>query len=1312
MKRIFLLFVISCLANSMNGQYMDRVLLGNAADEQSHGFTTFCPDYVATISSGLLSQPGRSCLMFPDNPYAGIYAGIYGGEYQFVLKVNGNRQNYLTVKFSGSDNVSEESNYLAEINNKVLSDIYGSIVTYYTSSISTGSFLYRTYSIPRVETDGKTEVVVKIRSKGRYYNYGTPWSFSTYQFPLRNNMPPLYACYTHSNPSFAIPADETQGVTVSYSNASAATNEKDPTKAKVIVTNQISTALAGYLSSTSYDVNSGWKAALLAQAYFMPVYTNCYNNSSIVKKVISIMDQSVKNHNSGKVTADSEWGGALGFQGYALYLLRNKIPDDSLNIYPNLGGGVSKTRRQQWIDVLKLSFDHGALDRRAITNQVFWAARATYAASFGLYALDSVTYKNYPKIGHQFAREAEGLEYYTGPLTNFDPANLQLGDYKSTSGVNGSYYYSITSKGGSKELPGWVGVCCYGHLSTFMVDLWQMSRNNPYYRATGGDIELLQKAAEHERLQSSMTIPWVDSNGYRVMLGETVICGRNVSEPGKAYYGDPYVGGMLGDKELIGHVRQMLEDGQYSWGGFNYEHTVADLLIPQSLDSLAKYPTYTSKLPLTPGNTDFINSDPEDGILVFRRNGEVVLMNFFISMAHHITSSYSKGIKFTPDYVKFFPSGQTEITKTEPYNSMHHVYMPDRPLLAGGGVTIQLPSYNHSANYIDRRALYDFYQIWYGNYLIGMNTGIYDSSAYDIQVPPELQGKTVYNLTTKENVILGTILPVPAKTVYVLDVGVRSESTDEDTITPGDNTVLKARADELTVFAHAVADSITLSSLKVLGMYPHDKYNVFMRELTFANYAAQSKAMSQLRLDSSLVKLNEAYAALKNAKFVGLHSLLPGKVDFFNRLEEGGRFSLSSTDSVFKEVYGGAFWVFPVKATRAGYYTFVVKMATKRSATIGTKVNVTLFDERGYYADSSMIASNTRTLVTNTAWDDYLEYTWDVYLGEGQSKLLKLNVSAVSNTLAVAQIKSISAEYKDFESSDNAWLFQVPTSNPTLYNQFERQFAKQDSVSPWDFKAYSVSSGTYTSWAKFDSGAPKTSGVLSYYNKDEWLFITKGGYVHPLTTTSPAIVFTAIKDGIYRVNTTVQRQTNKNYNYMYTRYRFAQGGIKDNETVIPKDSCMYYDAYGYPNNNIPVSREFYVNLKKGDAITFEEDAYTANAIGSAGTTWQELIVSKVPDERASSTVQINAASYYNPYKSTSSIERYPQDPGVDVVAIPVKHGIKLTSTRNTSVTIYNLSGQVVTTVGLTSEWLYLYTLPGFYIVRDNQSRISSKVLVP
>ena len=67
----------------------------------------------------------------------------------------------------------------------------------------------------------------------------------------------------------------------------------------------------------------------------------------------------------------------------------------------------------------------------------------------------------------------------------------------------------------------------------------------------------------------------------------------------------------------------------------------------------------------------------------------------------------------------------------------------------------------------------------------------------------------------------------------------------------------------------------------------------------------------------------------------------------------------------------------------------------------------------------------------------------------------------------------------------------------------------------------------------------------------------------------------------------------------------------------------------------PVESSFFVNLKKGDKITFEMDAYTSNRNSSAGSVWNKVYVLTTADGEKPFSEQdaVNSGLYYNPYKS-------------------------------------------------------------------------------
>lgn len=99
MNRLFFTLMFVAGSQLMHGQIVDRVLLGQEESEKSHGLTVYCPEHTMTVHDGFMGESGRGVRRFEQNPvFRRSTAGIYGGEYHFVLRVDGTKQNYLTLR--------------------------------------------------------------------------------------------------------------------------------------------------------------------------------------------------------------------------------------------------------------------------------------------------------------------------------------------------------------------------------------------------------------------------------------------------------------------------------------------------------------------------------------------------------------------------------------------------------------------------------------------------------------------------------------------------------------------------------------------------------------------------------------------------------------------------------------------------------------------------------------------------------------------------------------------------------------------------------------------------------------------------------------------------------------------------------------------------------------------------------------------------------------------------------------------------------------------------------------------------------------
>lgn len=224
----------------------------------------------------------------------------------------------------------------------------------------------------------------------------------------------------------------------------------------------------------------------------------------------------------------------------------------------------------------------------------------------------------------------------------------------------------------------------------------------------------------------------------------------------------------------------------------------------------------------------------------------------------------------------------------------------------------------------------------------------------------------------------------------------------------------------------------------------------------------------------------------------------------------------------------------------------------------------------------------------------------------------------------------------DYSAEGNYILFSTDST-------LKKASVADNNDSPWGYYYYTVSSGVYTKFPNYGTTKANTTGW--YNNASDWMYILPDGNMHPLTTASPTIMFTAPQDGVYRVGLSCYRPSpnSKVENPLYMRCRFVNQSTKDGVTTLSCSSSveMFSKQYGSVANDgkggkAPIDMDFYVNMKKGDKITAEEDAYTSNRNSSAATLFTRLYAcSKVNADSVITlaSAKVSGLDVYDPYSA-------------------------------------------------------------------------------
>jgi hypothetical protein len=245
--------------------------------------------------------------------------------------------------------------------------------------------------------------------------------------------------------------------------------------------------------------------------------------------------------------------------------------------------------------------------------------------------------------------------------------------------------------------------------------------------------------------------PMLDAEGNRAMRIEAMIGWRDGGHyPGDVAYGERtswdgsalYSVSATLDAESIGYAQQMFADNQFfalvkermKEGGLRV--TAGLLGVPDQYELLKAQPPSAHRLPMTPGQPDFVFTDEEDGVVALKRGDEMLYVSLywrarnavnFLARVHYITPRVDR-IAVVREETEFEPSGLT-------------YKRPDWINFGFGNGGPRYPVELHSAHAGEQlpiaklpegtrfrpgdESVYagkgSFYTLLYGDYLIGMN---------------------------------------------------------------------------------------------------------------------------------------------------------------------------------------------------------------------------------------------------------------------------------------------------------------------------------------------------------------------------------------------------------------------------------------------------------------------------------------------------------------------------------------------------------------------------------------------------------------
>lgn len=721
---------------------IDQIVLGDSASEKSHEFST---DH-AEVCEGALDETARRLL--PLSP-----ASHNGGWIAFTMKVDPQRQNYVTAKFWGSDKGQGagrlllyaeglQAGYRHEADYDVLNQCDD-------EGEAPGRFFFETVPLPLSLTRGKNTLSLKIASLGPMWPYGT--TFTQYQKDLTQPTRGIYRVYTHTNPRFVPDPSEKQGKAPEAA-VRMGPGEEVIAESKQTVVKRLSDLLAKPMPAgrTSGQKDRLPRLKLMAEAWSTS-WTPAFHDLRAIEQIIQDGDSLAADFASKPAFAESDWSGA-GPLGEALVRTWPEIKkrlDQSIII-----AGSPQLRREAWANALRKSIDYWRTHRRSYTNQSMIVDWNLYTANRGLHLLQpNLALPEERAI--RYVYEAVGLEPWLGSDTRNDGLHVQDTPDRGTAKPFGSNYYLITRKGLSREL-GWVGT--YGEtILHFTCEMAEFT----------GDEKIRQQLAKIQHARMYFRYPGLDAEGYRCMKLASEMDNRTAHFPlsGSAYAAPNVreswwmeVPALLEhDSIAAGAAQQSLADGQY----FAYVRSRlrdADTLgMMRNVDQYAKVKSLAPsayRLPATPGQADFAFADEEDAVVAFKDGDAFVFANLYyraeravngvarvleisptmtrLSTLRIRTEADSSGRTYTrPDWI----DGIRSRGLPPPGEDIHQAWAGEVLPIARRPDDATMPAYGNWGPFVGKAALYE---ARYGPWLILMNSS--QSREFPLNIPSEFAG--------------------------------------------------------------------------------------------------------------------------------------------------------------------------------------------------------------------------------------------------------------------------------------------------------------------------------------------------------------------------------------------------------------------------------------------------------------------------------------------------------------------------------------------------------------------------------------------
>ncbi|HEU5397102.1 MAG TPA: hypothetical protein VFV81_08035, partial [Verrucomicrobiae bacterium] len=523
----------------------------------------------------------------------------------------------------------------------------------------------------------------------------------------------------------------------------------------------------------------------LARAYFVQ-WTPAFRNPKVVSQVMTGMDALFagwrKNPDlvhDDRATPNPGWF-EFGPAGDAVSLLGQELKpvlDAPIEV-----GNEKISRREAWSQLLLAGRDWHRRHRRLYSNQTMITDMNIYLSNRGLEVVDPAKAFSEPEV-RRYLYEAVGLE----PWRDSDAgAGIAAETGRRSWGV-GTNYWELTEKGLTREL-GYVGY--YGEVLDWVTSIYNATRPSP---GLPGDARIKAQLEKIIHARAVFRYPMLDGQNNRAMRIEAIVGWRDMHYPGDVVYGERptwdastlYAAAATLDPQSVGYVQQMFDDNQFfasvahQMDQNNSLRVTAGLLaVPDQYALLKSQPESDVRLPMSPGQPDFVFSDEEDGVVAIKNGNDILYASLywrartavnFLARVHYLTPQFER-LAEVYQQVEFQPSGMTYVR-------------PDWVNWDFGNGGPRYPVELHSAEAGEKlpiaripegikfrpgdESVYagkgDFYTLRYGDYLIGMN--LTKNRSFALKLPEAVKANPLELVSRKEFSPGQTVTVGPKSTV-------------------------------------------------------------------------------------------------------------------------------------------------------------------------------------------------------------------------------------------------------------------------------------------------------------------------------------------------------------------------------------------------------------------------------------------------------------------------------------------------------------------------------------------------------------------